>query len=114
MRPCSPVVEGLEHFEVECGKGQPDFLVLPVLIGAKPNVTFISRWVPTDVERKQIAAGADIYTMQNTYGTGYAPMALAVATANQDPAVVIEHFGVGKILFPENINEVLDSLLGLK
>lgn len=111
MTPSSPVVRGLEQFELAVGKDQPEFLVLPALIGRAPTTSFISRWVPTDLERLQIASGADVYAIQHTWGKGFQPLLLSVGGVDQDAAAFMEATGVGEVAMNEKIAEILDKLL---
>jgi hypothetical protein len=112
MKTVSPVIKGLEAFEIVFGANQPEYNPLPALVGSLPTVAVISRWVPTDEERLAIALGADIYTVQNTFGSLFQPLNVCVSTVDQDAAAVIESFGIGEILPKENVEKTLDTLLG--
>jgi hypothetical protein len=112
MTPVSPVVEGLEQFEIVFGKNQPEYMPLPALVGSLPNTNVISRWKLTDEERTAIAAGADIYTSQMTFGSLFQPLVVFVGTEKQDAATFMEHFSIGDLIPRDNINNALDKLLG--
>ena len=55
-----PVVKGLEQFEKTYAKDQPQFRPLRTLPGRKGE-SAIARFSLTDVQRKAIAEGADLY-----------------------------------------------------
>jgi hypothetical protein len=60
--PKSPVIKGLEQFEVNIGgpqNGQPEFMALPAF--RSPEGKVMSRWQLTLWERLQIALGADVF-----------------------------------------------------
>ena len=109
MIPVSPVIAGMEAFELTVGVNQPEYLPLPVLIGRAPTVSFISRWHLSDEERKQIAAGADIFSIQHTFGGSFQPLLLVPATVEQNHAEVMEHFGIGEILPADLLRDSLDK-----
>lgn len=110
MTPVSPVIPGLEAFEVSVGSAQKEFIPLPALIGQPPATSFISRWQLTDEERASIAAGADIYSIQSTFGGLFQPLLLMAAhPAEQDAQAVMESFGVGVLLPASNIDSLLDK-----
>lgn len=114
MTPVSPVVQGLEQFEIVFGADQPEYLPLPTLVGTAPNIAVISRWHLTDEERAQIAAGADIFTHHMTFGDMFQPLAVFVGTEKMT-TVEAETFrtayGIGEILGEKNIADMLDTLL---
>ena len=85
MTPESPVVEGLEPYEVILGGDQPEYLPLPALRSAGPHYAILTRWVPTEEERRQVAEGADIYLTVWTFGKLYPPTALEVAYRSTNP-----------------------------
>jgi hypothetical protein len=97
--PVSPVVPGLEPYEVVwSAEGCTD---LPSLRGRGPNYAVWSRWQPTPEEREQLAKGADIYVMQNTFGHPFQPTAVVVAGAEasgEKKDEVIEQLGLNEEL----------------
>lgn len=87
MEPQSPVVPGLEPYEIVYAKDQPQYLPLPVL--RSPKGVVLSRWKLSDEERAAIAEGADLYLSMHTDFQPLQPIALQVARA-PDPEQ-IEH-----------------------
>lgn len=110
MRPASPVVEGLEQFEFKFGANQPEYLPLPALVGKLPEVNVISRWELTDEEREQVAAGADIYVSQATFGDLFHPIGVCVGGYKQNSRAFMTNWNVGDVLSEEIINNALDTL----
>jgi hypothetical protein len=80
-QPVSPVVVGLEPYEIVLGKDQPEYLPLPVLRSAAPYYSHLSRWKLTPEERMLIAEGADVYVTISTFGQSYPPTAVTVMRA---------------------------------
>jgi len=66
--PVSPVVEGLEPYEVVFGADQPEYRPLPALVGPGPERRVMSRWQLTDEERQLVADGGGVYLSLWTYG----------------------------------------------
>ena len=73
-----PVVEGLEKYEIVYAKNQPEYIPLPTLAGALGS-SAVSRWTPTDEQRKAIADGADIYLENFHFGQPLSPVRMSVA-----------------------------------
>jgi hypothetical protein len=108
MTPQSPVVEGLEPYEIILGADQPEYQPLPVLRSAAPNYAVLSRWVPTEEERAQIAAGADIFLTVHTFGRSFPPVAMEVACKSTDPEPIEERMQLDR-----ELNERLRILFAL-
>lgn len=85
--PQSPVVPGLEPYEIVYAKDPPGYLPLPVL--RSPQGVVLSRWKFSEEERALIAAGADLYLSVYPFGQPMQPVDLQVARA-PDPGQV-EH-----------------------
>jgi hypothetical protein len=80
MKPESPVVVGLEKHESFKGgprAGQPQYMELPCLFTQDGGI--VSRWEPTEEERKWIAEGCDIFLTIFTDGP-YPPTRVEVLT----------------------------------
>jgi hypothetical protein len=90
MKPASPVVVGLEPYEVKFGEGQPEYQVLPALRGPAPEHAVMSRWEPTAEERQMIANGADVFVSIWTFGNPYPPTLVRVMNKNSSPRVILE------------------------
>lgn len=90
MQAQSPVVEGLEPYEIVLGGDQPEYQPLHVLRTPGPAYGVMSRWVLSDEERKLIAEGADCYLTLWTFGSAYPPTTLHVMRANADAESVKE------------------------
>lgn len=75
--PVTPVVAGLEPYEIVYAKDQPEYAPLAVL--RSPQGVTLSRWVLTDDERAAIAAGADLYLSVHTFFHPLQAMAIQVA-----------------------------------
>ena len=88
MKPCSPVVSGLERYEVIFGRLQEEYQPLPALRSAGPEVAVMSRWEPTPEERLMIANGADVFVSVWTFGTAYPPTMVRVMNKNTSPALI--------------------------
>jgi len=88
MEPQSPVVEGLEPYEIVIGADQEGVQPLPALRSPAPNYIVMSRWALTAEERALIAEGADVYLQVWTFGNGYPPTMLHVMRASADGDLV--------------------------
>lgn len=71
MKPISPVVKGFD--EVVFAKGQPEYLPLPAIRCADPQVTVISKWKLTLWERLKIVFTGRLFLMQLTFGSPLQP-----------------------------------------
>ena len=88
MLPKSPVVVGLEPYEINFGGpdvGQPQYMPLPALRSAGPERVVMSRWELTPVEREMIANGADVFVSIWTFGDPYPPTSLRVLNKTSNP-----------------------------
>lgn len=85
--PQSPVVPGLEPYEIVYAKDQPEYLPLPVL--RSPTGILYSRWKFSAEERAAIAAGADLYVSTHTFFQPLQPIGLEVL--HPPDAEQIEH-----------------------
>ena len=90
MKPVSPVIAGLEPYEVKFGEGQPEYMVLPALRSPGPEHAVMSRWELTPEERLMIANGADIFVSIWTFGNPYPPTQVRVMNKNSSPRVIAE------------------------
>jgi hypothetical protein len=73
-----PVVVGLESHERVFAKDQPQYKPLRILAGEQ-GLSAISRWHPTEEQRKAIAEGADILLEVLHFGGPLAPTRMMVA-----------------------------------
>jgi hypothetical protein len=108
MKPISPVVSGLEPYEIHFGVEQPEYEPLPALRTKGPHYDVMSRWQPTDEERKLIAAGADIYVTQRTFGNSYQATVVVVALDEANAAAkdkIMQAFGLD-----DELNERLSRI----
>ena len=99
--PVSPVVPGLEPYEIVLAKNQPEYRPLPILVGRRPLYSAMARWQLTDEERRLIAEGADVYVSQMTFGHGYQPSLVTIAKATdmrEVKDVIVEQFGYAEAL----------------
>lgn len=90
MLPQSPVVEGLEPYEIVLGEHQSEYSPLPVLRSPAPWYATMSRWQPSPEERKLIAEGADIFLTLYTFGNNYPPTNMEVMRSTADPDLIRE------------------------
>lgn len=109
MQPISPVIPGLEQFEVNVGEGQPEFIAVPTLIGPGPQYIYTSRWELTDDERAQIAAGATIYYSQYTGGERMRPMTLSVGAGLTESSELTS--ALFEIFQPEIVEQSVNKVL---
>ena len=75
-----PVIPGFESQEVVYAKNQPQYLPLRTLVAdpdAKARV--ISRWSPTEEQRRMLAEGKDIFLELLTFGAPLQPILLWIA-----------------------------------
>ncbi len=79
-----PVFQGLEHKEVVYAKDQPEYIPLRVLVSAGTDKRVISRWRPTDEQRRAIANGEDIYLELSTFGQPLQPIRMFITDDNID------------------------------
>jgi hypothetical protein len=108
MQPQSPVIEGLEPYEIILAKDQPGYLPLPVLRSASPHYAMLSRWVFTDEERQAIADGADIFLTIYTGGHQYPPTALEVGSKFTNPDAIRESMELDR-----ELNERLRAMFAI-
>jgi len=90
MKPSSPVIVGLEPYEIIFGEAQPEYQPLPALRSAGPEISVMSRWELTPEEREMIANGADIFVSVWTFGRPYPPTLVRVMNKNSSPKVIKE------------------------
>jgi hypothetical protein len=79
MNSSTPVVRGLEPFELKIGgpeAGQPEYHTLHAL--RSPDGRIMARWEPTPEERADIAKGADLYITLAVGGNPYPPTLIQV------------------------------------
>jgi hypothetical protein len=78
----SPVIPGVAEIdEVEWAKNQPEYETLPAItMRDSKDVPATSRWQFSEAERKAIAAGADLFLSQLTFGGPLQPVLLQVFT----------------------------------
>jgi hypothetical protein len=88
MEAVSPVMPGSESIEIVLGKDQPEYLPLPAVYLNQPTVPMITRWRLSEVERAQIASGADIVLTQLTFGSAFQPVNLQIVAPDEMPAFV--------------------------
>jgi hypothetical protein len=82
MDTISPVVEGLEGYEIRLGgesAGQPEYTELAAL--RSPEGILLMRWSLTEEERKAIAAGQDLYFSVLTFNHRFQPVKMEVGQA---------------------------------
>jgi hypothetical protein len=79
-----PVVDGLESQEIVYAEHQPQYIPLRTLRGSGKFVPVISRWSPTEEQRKLIADGADIYLELSTFGHPLTPIRMVVSDGKLD------------------------------
>lgn len=101
----SPVVPGLEPYELVLAKNQPEYNPLPVLRGKGPEYGMYSRWNLTPEEKEAIANGASIYLLQQTYGHHFQPSSIFVAHAEHNAQIAEQ---LARVLgFNEELHERL-------
>jgi hypothetical protein len=98
MQVHSPVIDGLEKFEVNFGGpdcGQPQYIPLPALVSRDKEKTVMSRWKFTPEERAQIATGADLFLRIWTFGHAYPPTNVQIIgpVAGLSPSFYVNEFG---------------------
>ncbi len=98
MLPQSPVVEGLEPYELLLGADQPEYKPLPALRSPAPVYAVMSRWAPSEEERRLIAEGADILLTVWTFGAAYPPTLLEVMRRSADPDLIRERMNLDQEL----------------
>jgi len=81
----SPVIIGLEPYELVFGAQQREYEPLHALRSPLPEAAVMSRWEPTPEERQMIADGADIFVSIWTFGLPYPPTLVRVMNKNQHP-----------------------------
>jgi hypothetical protein len=74
-----PVVAGEEQHERVFAKDQPEYIPLRTLVQRDAQGGVLSRWAPTEEQRKAIAEGADIYLELLTFHTPLQPILMFVA-----------------------------------
>ncbi len=85
MNTVSPVVPGLEQYEIILGgkeAGQEQYIGIAAL--RSPEGVVVTRWQFTDEDRAAIAAGADLHLSVLTFNHPFQPVKLEIAPAN-DP-----------------------------
>lgn len=72
-------IPGHESDEFVIAKDQPQYIPLPaVAIQTPEGIAVVTRWRPTDEERAQLAAGADIWLSSLTFGGPLQPVRLTI------------------------------------
>lgn len=66
------------HELVTYAEHQPEYLPLPGARCAGPEALFVTRFHPTDDERRALAAGEDLYLEVYTFGYPLQPIRLTV------------------------------------
>jgi hypothetical protein len=79
-----PVVDGMESEEVVYAEDQPQYIPLRTLVSSAPDGRVVSRWTPTDEQRKLIADGADIFLELLTFHQPLNPIRVAVSDGKLD------------------------------
>lgn len=87
------VVEGLEQFEIEIAKDDPDYNCLRALVSHTDEARVLSRWTLTPEQRAAVAEGADIYLELITFGMGLQPVRMAVGR-EVDPDLFRVEYGL--------------------
>lgn len=81
MESKSPVIEGLENYEIHVGGencGQPEYNELKAL--HTPQGIFVTRWSLTQEERDRISAGEDLFLSVATFNHPFQPVRLTVGS----------------------------------
>lgn len=100
LRPADrPVVEGLEAHEVIFAKTQSEYTPLRTIRAHNFGRAVLSRWTLTEDERREIAAGADIYlelmTFEELDGTPKALQPIRIAVGRDvDPDYIREQYSL--------------------
>lgn len=84
----SPVIEGLEGYEIILGgpnAGQPDETEIAAL--RSPEGIVLTRWAFTEEERKAIAAGEDLLVSVATFNHPFQPLKIEVGEKQRPEAV---------------------------
>lgn len=111
--PRSPVVKGLEKYEQVIGIGHPTAQPMPSLRGKGEEGFVLTRWQPTDDERKLLAEGAPIMVTLQTFGHGIQPLRVEIGERTAEDVceeLVIREYPV--ISIGETILEELRVSLG--
>jgi hypothetical protein len=90
MIPVSPVMPGSKPIEKILGKGQPEYIELPMVYLDTNSRPVISRWRLSDEERKMIADGGDVVLTQLTFGNLFHPVHLQVTMPDEMPVLLEE------------------------
>lgn len=80
-----PVVDGLEDEEIVYAKDQPEYIPLRTLKSSARSGAVISRWSPTEEQRKAIADGADIFLEMWTFHQPLQPIRMSISDGKLDP-----------------------------
>ena len=81
MKPCTPVIPGLDHYELKLGADQEGVEPLPAL--RSPDGRIVSRWTFTPEERDIIAQGGDLYVTAYTLNHPLQALSLDIAQPGQ-------------------------------
>lgn len=73
-----PVLIGEEEREVVYAKNQPEYIPLRTLRGMNHEGRVLSRWTPTEEQRKAIAEGKDIFLVLLTFHGPLAPSMMLI------------------------------------
>jgi len=84
LTPSTPVLQNSDRMEVRAGATQPQYNVLPMVVGPQPNKDVLTRWSPTPEQRLEIMAGADIFLIMRTFGMPITPVKILVGDAVAD------------------------------
>lgn len=85
------VISGLEGYELQFAKDQPQYMPLKALRSLKDNGAVLTRWIITEEVREAILAGNDLYLEQLTFHQPLQPVRLSIGI---DVAQVKAEYGI--------------------
>lgn len=86
MKPISPVIPGLEEYEIKIAENQPEYETLSAL-PIDDGQRIISRWRLTLRERLTLLLNGDLYLHTWTFGSPLQPVYLEVT----EPELLVEN-----------------------
>jgi hypothetical protein len=104
MQPTTPIVnEHLQQYETVFAKDQPEYKPLSALVSKDGKV--ITRWQPTEEERRLIAGGSDILLVCWTFHRPLQPLYMAVTRSEQETLDEVERIIYQGVISSVKISE---------
>jgi len=86
MEAVTPIVPGMEDFEVVYAKDQPEYTPLPAL---RTERSLVTRWKLSDEERRKIAEGSDLFIAVMHFGGPLQPLLPLIGSPDEAMSILV-------------------------